>query len=204
MKSKHILVLSFILITTIPLSAQYLGSEHLFQCGAGIGLSGAYDKAIDFDFEQAPPWVFRLGYEYMFDNIVSLGVITAYGFNENFEHTYQYYYDINGYHAISTYRKETYDYYIIAFRMNFHFYSDENLDFYFGGTIGGNYIDKGGYYSESHTDGKYIHYEISDTEIKIYYGAHFGMQVFFTRNFGMFSEVGYDVGLLALGFTVKL
>lgn len=158
----------------------YEQGDRTAQIGFGIG-GGFYVGDITM-----PP--LQLRFEYGLKEKISIGAVVGYASSS-------FYYD--NYHPYGGTSRASidYSYLLIAGRGNYHFATSEKFDPYGGISLGYNNIsiqDTGGNlgYMEPVTSG-------------LFFGAQLGANYYFTERLGAWAELGYGLGLLNLGGTMK-
>jgi hypothetical protein len=92
-----------------------------------------------------------------------------------------------------------YSYFTIAGRGSYHFLEkNEKLDVYAGGSVGYNVVS-------SRFDGDVFvrSYAVGASRNFVHYGVHAGGRYYFMQRFAAFAEVGYGIGFLTVGISMK-
>lgn len=179
-------IFAFLITAQLSTTAQaqsmaYEKPSQTLQFGFGIG--APYFEG----GTKVPP--IQLRYERAVTDEISVGGIIGYASST-------YHYDDYSFSGSSlTSKKSTldYTYLLIGARGNYHFETSERFDPYGGVTLGYNNIsvsDKGSYGIDIASSG-------------ILYGAQIGANYYFSDKLGAWAEVGYGVGYLNLGLTLK-
>jgi hypothetical protein len=142
---------------------------------AGIGIGGGFYTGTT----TLPP--ISVSYEKGITENISVGGIVGYsaskyddGFGDEFKYTYL----------------------LIGARGNYHFGTTDKFDPYVGVTLGYNIVtfsEPGGYSGL---------YSASGSELLA--GAQIGANYYFSDNAGAFAELGYGIGIINVGLTLKL
>jgi len=173
---KKIIVIVFVLFTaaSATFAQGYQKDSKIVNVGLGFGLTGIYGDA------GMPP--ISVGLQYGLDDKISVGGLL--GFSTS---SYTYF-DW----------KWNYTYIIIGARGEYHFLEPTNkLDAYAGATLGYNIVSVS---SPSNVEfGSY-----SAQGSYMVYGVHAGARYALTPNLGVFGELGYGIGYLTIGATVRL
>jgi opacity protein-like surface antigen len=145
----------------------------------------------------------HLKYEYMVGEKIGIGAsINIVNFSVNWVDQSMQGYDVNGDPIlVSTAYKISSTNYSALFRFNYHFYTDDNLDVYYG--LGAGY--RGATYKVSSTpyDPDYT-FSASGLTIPVGFETTLGMRYFFTEQFGAYTEIGIGKSLIQFGACLKL
>lgn len=90
--------------------------------------------------------------------------------------------------------KHTYRDFVIGVRGSFHYQFIDKLDTYAGVGIGYDIVS-------SSANGELAGY--SATSNSLFVGGYIGARYYFTENFAVMSELGYDVGIFKIGVSYK-
>lgn len=158
----------------------YEKGDQTLQLGFGIGATFSTGSV------KVPP--IQLHYEYGITEEVSIGGILGYASSTSTYNKGNY-----GSTLSSTKQEIKYKYTIFGARGNYHFGTTERFDPYGGATLG--------YYNIGfNDDGGYMG---SFASSSIIYGGQIGANYYFSPKIGAWAEIGYGIGILNLGLTVK-
>ncbi|MDD5570441.1 MAG: hypothetical protein PHD97_04705 [Bacteroidales bacterium] len=176
--------IAFLSLSAISVKAQAFEKKN-FVLSTGLGFESIWDYDYGFYSGAASLWptIYLNGEQGIID-IKKVGVISA-GGETAFRHVSLSYIDTK------------WDEFYIGTRGTFHLslLKVKNLDVYGGLSIGIRF------YSEP----KWVkgYYKETETRTSPYYGIFVGGRYYFNKNFGVFSELGYEITFIKFGFVFK-
>jgi hypothetical protein len=153
----------------------YLKGDKLLHAGLGFGLAGIYGPST------LPP--ISIGYEYGFEDKISLGGIAGFA----------------GSKYGSSYGDYTYSYFIVGGRGGYHFLeNDKKLDAYAGVMLGYSIV------SFSKPSALPIAGIYNPGGSYLFIGFYGGVRYYFSPDLGVYGELGYGLGFFNIGVAYKL
>jgi hypothetical protein len=194
---KITLVIAFLAISVLGANAQVFqkGSGNL-NLGIGFGSPFVYGGSES----NIPP--ISASYELGVSDKIGIGGLVGYTSSsldfDNIVYSYDIDGNING--VIPGTATYTWSYLIIGARGNYHFVNKDKIDVYAGAMLGYNIVSSS--IETTPNDPDYVDADFSVSGLA--YGGHLGVRYMFSDKVGAFTEVGYNVGYVNLGLTVKM
>lgn len=180
-------------------------NTHIINVGAGIGGVSYYSiyRGYGYSYKASP--AISLSYEQPFPKKLGpgyLGIGAYFGF-QNFNSTYNYYYDDNnvkGYY----FNKHAWNNFMIAARGAYHF---DILNFkkgeVYAGLLVGLRIQRYKFETNNPDPWAYNYYKYNSGNIYPAYSVFAGARWYFVPNVALFAEAGYGISYITGGFSFK-